>query len=305
MKYTSENLISAIKSNVGIPSSQRRFNDTDFLRILNEELELTIVSKLIALQQDYFVETETTALVASTSSYDFPTRAIGWKVSTVGYLDSNSNYTKLPRVNRSQRGVYGSLGSSDRPSAFYVMGTKIYTVPDIGTSVSGSLQIDFVRIQSELVTAASCGLISVVTPIGVPVTDYQCTVNTVPSYSSGVDIVGGENPFLVRCRAASATVAGFDITVSASALDTVPVVGDYICQTKKTPIPMIPEDYHPCLAQAATVRIHGAMNDSAGMQAAGMILGNMFNSLQERSADRVDSSPIKIVPANHVLNLMR
>ena len=141
MLYTSDNLIEAIKRNGSIPTSQRKFSTSDFLHFLNEELELTVVTLLVSMNQDYFIEKETTALVANQSEYDFPLRAVGWKAYSVGYVDSAGVYTKLSKINRSQRGYYGSdVGST--PAGFYVEGTKIVTVPSIGASVSGSLQID-------------------------------------------------------------------------------------------------------------------------------------------------------------------
>ena len=303
MIYTADELIEAIKRNCGVPSSQRRFNDTDFLRFLNEELNLKVIGILAAMQQDYFVETETTALVSGQSTYSFPTRAIGWKVNSVGYLDSDGKYTKLPRISRSQRGRYGNYSStSNCPTAVYVMGTKIVTFPDIGSNPTGSLQIDFIPIQNQLVKVNECGLIQSVVDND---PDWTITVNSVPLYSNGVDVVGGVNPFEVICRNATATVVGQDMTIAKSAFLADPVAGDYICEKDKTPIPNIPEDAHPLLAQAGTRRVLISINDQKGLQSANLSFNEMVEDIKMRAADRIDSSPIKLVTPSHILNLMR
>lgn len=301
MFYTSDNLIEAIKRNGSIPTSQRKFSTSDFLAFLNEELELSIVTLLISMNQDYFIEKETTALVANQSEYDFPSRAIGWKAFSVGHLDSAGNYTKLSKINRSQRGMYGTLEGTT-PGAFYVEGTKIITVPEIGASPTGSLQVDFTRIQNRLVSVNSCGLITTVAVVGL---NYQITVNTVPSVTGGIDAVSGSNPFNVFARASTPVVAGFNLTCPIADFERAPIAGDYLCQSGTTPIANIPEDYHAVLAQAATIRCLISMNDAKGLSTAQTSYGRMLESISLKSAQRVDSAPTKIVPKNRILNLMR
>lgn len=302
MRYTSDNLIAAIKRNAGIPTSQRKFSNTDFLTFLNEELQLTIVGELISMRQDYFVETQQTALVANTSEYNFPSRAIGWKVDSVGYVDASGDYTKLYRVNRSQRDMYSVTTDVSSPAAYYIEGTKIVTIPSVGTSPVGSLEVDFVRIQNELVLENAVGAITTVATVG---TDYQMTVGTVPTTTSGVDVISGTNPFNVIARGAAATVAGSNVSVVMTAFDRAPVSGDFLCETGKTPVPGIPEDIHPVLAQAATIRCLIASNDMRGIQSAQLSLGNMLERMRARSRNRVNSSPNKIVTRGSVLNMMR
>lgn len=301
MLYTSDLLIEAIKRNGSIPTSQRKFSTSDFLAFLNEELELSIVTLLVSMNQDYFIEHETTALVANQSSYDFPLRGIGWKANAVGYLDTANVYSKLSKINRSQRGSYGSqLGSS--PCGFYIEGTKIITIPAIGATVTGSLEVDFVRIQNRLVSVNSCGLITVVAVVGA---NYQITVNTVPAVTGGIDAISGTNPFNVFARASTPVVAGFNLTCPIVDFERAPVAGDYLCQTGTTPIPNIPEDFHPVLAQAATLRCLISMSDAKGLQTAQLSYSRMLDAISSKAADRVSTSPTKIVPKSRILNSMR
>jgi len=304
MKYNASNLIEAIKRNASIPSSQVRFSNTDFLTFINEELQLTIVGELLKLRQDYFVTTIDTALVASQSSYNIPVSAVGWKLESIGYVDSDSNYTRLPIITRDQRSNYEGMTNGTYPSAVYMLGNSVVTIPSMGSSVSGSLRFDLVRIQNELVLPTSCGKISSTTDTG---TVYQMTVDTVPiSDGDTCDVISGTNPFNIIARAVTASISGSVISVTyGSDFSRAPVANDYICIQGQTPYPNIPEDFHPILAQAATVRCLIASNDDKGIQTQSLSLGNMLSRMRDRASKRINDAPKKIVGNNYVLNMMR
>lgn len=304
MKYDSAELIEAIKRNASIPTSQTRFSNTDFLKYLNEELQLTVVGELLALREDYFVTTIDTALIGSQSTYSIPNVAVGWKLEAVGYLDTDGVYSKLPRITRDQRQNFEFLSTSDIPSAFYILGNDIVLVPEIGTNATGSLRFELVRIQNELVLPTACGKISSVTDTG---TDYQLVVDTMPiADGEQVDIVSGTNPFNIIARGVTASVSGFTATITyGTDFSRAPVVNDYLCETGFTPYPNIPEDYHPVLAQAATIRCLVASNDAKGIQTQSVVLTNMFERMRKRSQKRINDAPKKIVGNNYLLNLGR
>jgi hypothetical protein len=302
MKYTSDKLIETVKRNAGVPTSQRKFSDQDLLAFLNEELELTIVTELINQQQDYFIERSVIPLIANTSEYELPSRSVGWKVESIGYLNASGDYRKLSKISRSMRGDYTYYQTADGPAAFYIEGTKIVLIPDVSASVSGSLEVDFVRIHNELVNVSSAGLISTVTDLGA---SYQMTVDTIPSTSDGVDVVSGSNPFSLIEIGGSAVVAGFNITVAKTLFSTAPVAGDYVTASGETPIPNIPEDFHPVLAQAATLRALISLNDVKGIQTAQISLQRMLSAMAQRSKTRVSSAPTKLVSRSYFLNSMR
>jgi len=229
---------------------------------------------------------------------------VGWKLEGIGYLDTNSKYTTLPIITRDQRSNYEGLTSANAPVAVYILGNTIHTVPNMGSSVSGSIRFDLVRIQNELVLETSCGKISSVTDTG---TDYQMTVDTVPiSDGDTCDVISGTNPFNIIARAVTCSVSGSVVSVTyASSFSRAPVANDYICATGKTPYPNIPEDFHPVLAQAATIRCLVAMNDSKGIQTQAGSLQNMIKRMSDRASKRIANTPKKVVGNNYVLNMMR
>lgn len=304
MKYTSADLITAIKRNSSFPSSQVRFSNDDFLYFLNEELQLTIVGELLALRQDYFVTTIDTSLVASQSTYDIPTSAVGWKLEAVGYVDTTGSYSPIPLITRDQRGSYAGLTDGTSPSAVYVMGNTLYTVPDLGSSATGTLRFDLVRIQNQLVMPSTCGKITTVTDDG---TDYAMTVDAMPiSNGDSCDVISGTNPFNIIARGVTAAVSGSVVTVTyGSDFARVPVANDYVCIAGQTPYPNIPEDFHPILAQSAVMRCLASINDQKGMGTQGPVLANMIDKMRKRASKRIADSPKKVVGNHYVLNMMR
>jgi hypothetical protein len=300
MLYTTDDIIIAAKRNASIPTSQKKFTTSDFLAFMNEELQLTIVGEMLSLREDYFVTSSTTALVANQDTYAYPTAAVGWKLEAIWHVDSNRTYSKLQRIHRNQRHMYQTLDDASSPVAYFFSGSKIEVVPSVGSTASGSIQFDYVRIQNELVSVSSTGLVSSVVDTG---TDYQITVGTVPSTTDGVDVISGTNPFGAIVRSESASVVGSVVTISKTNFDRAPVAGDYVCSTGKTCIPNIPEDYHPILAQALAIRC--LANDPKMLQTQGAVLQNMLNRLRDRSSRRVNNSPRKIVSNSAILNMMR
>lgn len=304
MKYIATDLIEAIKRNASIPSSQVRWSNDDFLKFTNEELQLSVVGELVSMRQDYFVETSDTALAASTSAYAFPTSAIGWKLESIGYVDSDGNYTRLPIVTRDARDSYESLSTSSAPRAVYVLGNKVNTIPSMGTSVTGSLRFEFVRIQNEVVLESQCGLITSVNDTG---TVYEQTVDSIPvENAAAIDVVSGTNPFGIIARGVTASISGSVISVTyGSDYERAPVAGDYICAAGKTPYPNIPEDFHAVLAMATARRCLVASNDAQGVQMLDSALANFFDKMRKRASRRVNDAPRKLVANNYVLNMMR
>ena len=134
---------------------------------------------------------------------------------------------------------------------------------------------------------------------------YQCTVDTLPNYASGVDFISGTNPYNIFVRDIEATSAGLILTVTQDQLERTPIIGDWVCSTGETVYPNIPDDYHHILPQLALIRCLGAINDQKGIQSAQLILANMIDQMKTRSANRIKSAPRKIIGKSYILNSMR
>ena len=284
MGYTADNLIQSIKDNCMIPTSQNKFSDSMLLRILNEELRLTITGELENLNQEYFVKYQDVPLVASQTEYDIPIKATGWVLRDIGFVGQDTIYNSLNEIQLENIDRTRINTEAARPHAFYKKHTKVVSIPNISASPeSGSWRFYFHKLQNELIKTSSCGLISNVVDTG---TDYILTVGSLPITSNGVDVISSKNPYNIIADNFTATVGGFNITVTKTGFDSVPVVGDYVVETGKSPWPNIPEDFHPILSMAASVRVAIISKDDKLKSLLESTMQVMVDKLRKRAGNR-------------------
>ena len=304
MKYTGNLLITAIERNGSFPTSQNLLSNNNLLDFCNEELQITIAPEIMALQQNYFTDHSDIALTASTEVYSMPSSAVGWGLQDIGHVDENGeNYRTLPRLNIENRDIHNNDRETNEPEGFYLLGNGKFEVsPQMSSSPTGSVRVWYSRRQNQIVKTASCGLISSVTATD---TYYVCTVNAIPNNDSGVDLISGTSPFNVLASGATPVVSGFNLSLLITDCDRAPVAGDYVAPFGKTPIPNLPETYHPIIAQAATVRALESIGDLKGLSAAQSTLQRMISYMKRTLSNRVSGAPVKIVAKSHFLNYMR
>ena len=299
--YNTSTLVDAVKRNILATGNNFKFQDPDFISFLNEELQWLVQNVFISLNEDFFIEEKIIALVANQTRYQIPYNAASMVLYEVYYKDSSGVYNRLPRWSR--RAELQGSNTSSIPNAFYIEDNNIVLVPSMSTSVSGSLVVSYQRIINQLIDVTSCGVVQSVTTAG---TNYNIVVDSVPSnYTLGVDVISKQNPYELIGKELTATVGGFTITVDATNFERAPIAGDYIAQTGFTPIPHIPSEYHPVLAQAGAVRVLEAMGDTKNYQPAQQRLSAMIETLKNTARNRAKSSPKKLVNRNWILDGMR
>jgi hypothetical protein len=302
VKYTTDLLVTAVERNALIPVGNKKLQQNDIIALLNEELQITICGELSAMQEEYFVISQDIPLVDNVSEYELPSKAIGWALRDIGYISASGEYRTLPRVGIEQLDLYSGLATTGEPRALYLKDDKLECVPTISGSVTGSIRIHYERLLNELVMVSTCGTITNVVDGG---TNWIITVNSVPSYTNGVDVIGNINPFGVIGSFTSATPVGTVFTLLKTSFSKTPIIGDYVAPYGKTPIPHIPEDLHPVLAQAATLRVLEIIGDSKNLQNAFVTYKRMIEKLKLRSSSRIKGAPKKLISRSYILNSMR
>lgn len=300
MRYLTSDLIDAVKRNAVIPESQRKFQDPDFIALLNEELELQIEGDLLDLNEEYFVKPIDIPLVTSTSSYLFPPLSAAWRFRDIGYVDANNIYTSLTVIPLEYIDRY-RYSSDSKPLYLYLTDANINTIPDINTNPIGSIRVYYERIQNALIKETECGEITSVFDTG---TDYQLSVDNVPTAST-VDVISGTMPYGVLASQKAATTGPLLVTVSKANFERAPVIGDFVAPTGYTPVAHIPEEFNPVLAMSATIRYLAGSGDAKGLQTQSMIYQKMLTSLKQRAKNRTKGAPKKIRPKDKILNIMR
>ncbi len=78
-------------------------------------------------------------------------------------------------------------------------------------------------------------------------------------------------------------------------------IGDFISLAGETPVPNIPTEMHPLLAQAAAVQLLESMSDTEALTNAQKRMDKMTQSIQTLVDNRVDLAPKKIKPRHSAL----
>jgi len=299
---TSNELITSIKRRASVPDTQTLFADADFLEIASEELKIGLVPEIMKVHEEYFVFSEDIALVANTSSYGIPYRAIGGKLRDLFYKDSSGNLSEMTRISPENKAEFQSSSINSNFPAYYLQGNDIILVPDVGATPTGSITTLYYMRPNELVVEDRVAIITAIA-VGASTTTY--TVDRVP-YSSGttymtttdlLDIIQAKSGHKTKDYDVTPTAISTalkTITFTTTDLPTGIVVGDHICFAGECIIPQIPSDLHVILAHRVATQVLDALGDAAGLASAKAKLGEMESKTTMLIDNRVTGDPIKV-----------
>jgi hypothetical protein len=290
-----EDLIESAKDRSFAPISQSTFQDADVLRILNEELSLGMVSKIQKQREDFFIARQTTALIANKDHYLLPKRAVGNALKALFITDTSGNKRLLTRREIDRIAEYST--SAGESSEFYFEGDQVVLMHP-PASGGASLLFVFSRRPNKLVLTTSCAKITAVSSsLGVTTLTVDTDLTASLSVGSAVDFLRQDSPFtlwadtvsITAITASTIAVATTDVSDVDSSVE--PSVGDYICPSGYSNIPMIPEEFHPVLAEMGACRMLRALGDLNKFQAASAVLKQMMDEALDLIKNRAESSP--------------
>ncbi len=295
MSFLVEDLIESVKDRSFAPISQSTFEDADILRILNEELSLRLVSKIQKQREDFFVTRESTSLVANKDHYLLPTRAVGNALRALFVVDTGGNKRLLTRREIDRIGEYSTtVGDS---SEFYFEGDEIVLM-HAPPSSAGSLLFVYSRRPNKLIATTSCAKITLVSSsLGTTTLTVDTDLTADLAIGDEVDFVRKDSPFTIwseqvaitNITASTIDVATSDISDVDSSVE--PGVDDYICPAGYSNIPMIPEEFHPVLAEMGACRMLRSLGDLTKWQASRAEVKEMLDEALDLIKNRAESSP--------------
>lgn len=258
-------LITSLKIHGSFPTSNDLFSNSDFLVLFNHAMQTEIVPIMLMLSEDYFLLTKNFTVSAG-SSYRLPSRAIGSKLRDLQVEDGGGNLIPLKR-----------LFEEDRPAnltGYYIVRNSV----ELGNQfVSGTLKMKYYARPNKLVVTTDCAqIVSISTGLN------QIEVSSVPStMTTGTlcDLVQNKNPYdLLDYDTAIVGISGTTITLNSLPTDL--VVGDWLCLAEQSPVPMVPEEMHPVLVQAALVAALSSKKDKAFLEEAKILERNKQDSIR-------------------------
>jgi hypothetical protein len=253
--YTSTYLLQSLKRRGLIPTSASTFAASDFYKVLDEEVQTFIVPLLLEVREEYLVAYEDESIVSGTDEYDIPERAIAGKLRDVALSDGNGGFRPLSRfepdhVDSLSTSISGSLG-------FYLRGNKVVLT---GSPASGTLRFTYYQRPNRVVATDAVGEITAINT-GTRVVTVSGSVPSTFTTSVTYDFVKGTPGFELRGKDLSASAVGASSVTFSATLPTDLAVGDFVCLANETPIPQVPVETHPLLAQRATATILHALGD--------------------------------------------
>jgi len=282
--YTTTDLLSSIRQRGSIPTSSNsaNVNNTANLLILaTEELHTSLLPLLMATRAEFFVATEPSdqAITANKATYPIPSRAIGMVVRDVQIIDGTS-IRSLPEVTSENI----STTATGSVQGYYLQHNDVILYPTPALT-SGTLRLRYYLRPNRLAATSDCAVVSAINT-----STNVITVSSIPStWVTGdiFDIVSHKAPY--QCRAidkTSTTVSGTAITLASLPSDL--VVGDWIALAEYSPIPQVPFEFQPVLAQMTVVKALEALGDNDGVKRA------------ERALDALQQKALLLVtPRNH------
>lgn len=289
-RFLASSLVNSLKRRGLIPTSDEAFNDTDFYALIDEETRTYILPFLKRTREEFLVTRAETTVQSGFNRYLLPARCAA---EALKYVALGPDYNPLRRSTNED----GHLGGG----GFFVEDDAV-VLADTPTQSGETLRFVYYYRPNYPVAEARCGR----------VTGFDIDARTVTL--SEAPVVGDEELFTLeeaydfvkatpgfRCHDINrvATDITGDVLTFADDLPVGLAIGDYVCLAGETPIPQIPAELHPLLAQRVTYVLSNALGPTKG-RAAFEQLQQMEAQLTTLFSNRVDAAPRYVVNRNSV-----
>jgi hypothetical protein len=247
MAWTATDLIASVKRRAGIPAAQATYTDAEILTICNEEMSSFIVPLVMKEREDYWQTYADFTISSTVTQYRIPPRAVGSKLREVKIVDANGSERNIPRL----------LVANEGPDSygFRVDGNVVTLRTGIAnnpTMLGTTLRVYFYNRPNQIVTVAECGAVTGTTPASKAIALAAAPA----AFTSKVsfDLIKGVPGFESLSVDAAGSITSTTVTMT-NALPADLAAGDYVCLPGQTPVPQIPPELHPLLAQKAACRV--------------------------------------------------
>lgn len=280
-----DQLLDDVRTGAMVPaSSELTFTDADLLRLADREMQAGIVPLVMGCHEEFFVTHEDFQINAGAQRnvIRIPSRAIGGKVRDVALVDAGDIVRRIPHLSLDDL--------EDVAGGFYVEGNSVVLYSTSGSWQTSTARLFYCRRPSRLVPSSAVGVISAFDPA-----TRVVSVGTLPATftsSTPLDLVMAKPGYECLGVDRSATV-----TTSLTFAEDLPAdlaVGDYVTLAGESPVPQIPTELHPALAQRVIVKVLEAVGDQAGMERAQAKLSEIEAAALKLIVPRVDGATKKI-----------
>lgn len=275
LSTTTLDLIASIKRRALIPTSQSTFQLTDLLLFADDSLQTRILPLIMRHREEFFLTSETTTTI--------PERAIGGKMESVElvYPDGQSH-------------PIGRLEPHADAFGFTIRNSQIIVKKK---PESAKVRINYFIRPNKLVLPVAARKIE-------SVNAQSITANACCKFLEGenFDIINSQPIFEHKAIDIPATL--HQDTKRLINVESVTSIGDWISLAGTSPVPQIPLEFFPILAQSVAVTVLEALGFSDKAAAAERKLEKMEKDIVNIITPRVDGSRRRIINKNSLLGLV-
>ena len=237
--YLASEVIASLKRRALLSSSGTTpFADSDWLAIMDEEIRTFIWPLLREENDGWFLHRHDVAYVTGTTQYRLPARMLGEALKLVEFTIDGTTFLPLPRLEPTQlaRGLVGYWLEDDLltlapgVSGITTMRLMYYLRPSMVVDVANVITI-----------TSNDGVATLGGTVGLSFTAAPGDLMDVVSAVPGLRVLQLDNVV------ASFTTPNVTLTDSVASL---PASNAYLCRAEETPVPQIPAEAFPLLAQS-------------------------------------------------------
>ena len=259
--YTTADLLTAVQTIGMLPQASTGSLSNDNLLIhATDELHGTLVPMILAVREHYYETSYTFTITANQNTYTIPIRAIGGVLSSVQYVYNTNMIPLMPIPPASATTTWASL--SPRGYWFQNNSITIYPTP---SAQNYQIILRYFQRPSRLTQLAYCAQITAINTIANTVTvtaaPSSWTTGTVVDF---VPLLYPNTPYGLDQPITGVTGQ----VISFAALPSGVSVGDWLTPDGYTPLPEMPFEMFPALAQATVCKALESLGDMQGLQLA-------------------------------------
>lgn len=296
---TTDKLVNSVKRRMMLPLDQQTFTKQDIIDVLNEEMDVSLVSFLLSNHEEYLVNHINYPITSSDQSdegnfsFKIPDRAIGNRLRRLCYVNDTGVQTQLTRVSPENLVYFQKIGY--QTYSFYVENDMIKLVNKYTIANATALRMYFEMTPSALVEDKYAAVIQNINTI-----TGQITVDQVPSNfaaNTKFDFIDANSPNKLSMYdqpVINVDVQSKILTFDVSKFPSEITAGDYICAAGESIVPQIPTELHPMLAQMAAVALLESLGDQQAIQIAAARLQKMKETTVDLIDNRVEGSNLKV-----------
>ncbi len=296
LDYTTESILSSIKRRIAMPDAQNLYGSDELILFMGDEISSTIIPLVHSVQEEYWVMKVDVSLVQNQTNYTIPIRGVTNGLRLVTLLDTNGNEINYPLLRPEMTASsYNWLSpySTSTLYGFYLEGDHIVMFPNsVVTNPVNTVRFRIERQPSQPCSVNdACQIVSIVGQV--------VTVNLIPSdwtTSLLLDLVNGQPQF--QSKGDDFAISGLDFGLNeitfTTTLPTNLAVNDWIAVQNTSPIPQIPYQMFPYLAQAVACKCLEGLADEQALQASRSIMERMKEDLLKLLQPR-DTGNVKTI----------